>query len=910
MTVPLLHYPLITQQGNHPISAEAVATGVYPEAWDFAYDATEQNWGASPRMYSALAPWGRNTTEASTTWGMRAVHGELHHGWSQMAGAGTMNLAVPPVYDHADAINSAMINQLNALYGVATGNPPPSGARFLVRSPAAAGFAWQGESNAIATYTGSGTQANAIQLASEWSFAHPDPPAGATTGGSDGNGAPWNEGIPFGSTVFNQAIFFSPAFGQWLQWDGTSWIQFVHGFGPYTLGVGSRVASAYVGDGGTYNEDDIYHFSYALHSAANVEVSNTFTIVKADGAPLHPKNFSWAGVGARIRGGSWVGGGDDSATGVLEDCDGYWVYLAKDGSTSGTTDWSWLLCRVNAGVLTVLDEMPTGVPPGANTHDIDELHLDAGGRKLKVRVVNEGADVRITAWNLPRLLTTGPFGGPGGGPTGVVPDPEIQGQIFDFLDTAAGKITGAGLCGFALGQGRNTPTDGFRFRILSSGFDVYDVDTASYVIKDSWQRVLPDHNLFLIQDAVQNTGMEAGTALSSVFGGDAYSSGFFQYRLDRDSASDRLEAPGVTGTEPGWHLWTLPPSSIYTQRRSMEFETTAGFDQWCGVFLRGDFNPTPLINPGGVNTLNRTNTDGKTCYLAVVQKVSGLFKLHLWHYNRGDGGLGSGVQTTMTGAGVDVTSLLADGTPFTLDIQARNFPDTQTGNVYIDVRLDSGAGLVSQPLVADTAGVPGVFNQGNTVIDSRSIRATSGQNVGFYMRTASSISMFGDNWAAPAWAFITTPPGDPDTGVPEQDQLSIVLESEGDDASGSLFSIAGDWPISVRSNLRVDRREFDSAHIQTQAVDARLERRVWTLRSDVIVKSTLDAILAFFNARGGIRQTFLWDTPHPENERVTVHFKDPELGTRIRDVLSGTQPFGTNTHWGGFSFDLEEIRTL
>jgi hypothetical protein len=24
-------------------------------------------------------------------------------------------------------------------------------------------------------------------------------------------------------------------------------------------------------------------------------------------------------------------------------------------------------------------------------------------------------------------------------------------------------------------------------------------------------------------------------------------------------------------------------------------------------------------------------------------------------------------------------------------------------------------------------------------------------------------------------------------------------------------------------------------------------------------------------------------------------------------VLSGTQPFGSNTHWGGFSFDLEEI---
>lgn len=107
----------------------------------------------------------------------------------------------------------------------------------------------------------------------------------------------------------------------------------------------------------------------------------------------------------------------------------------------------------------------------------------------------------------------------------------------------------------------------------------------------------------------------------------------------------------------------------------------------------------------------------------------------------------------------------------------------------------------------------------------------------------------------------------------EPNRTSFVLAGEG--ASESTYPLVPDFPFRVVERFETSQSEMHSRHVVTHP---RLSstRRAFTIIHRNISRTTLDSILAFFDARDGAKAAFTFAVPN-EAENVKVHLVNDSL---------------------------------
>ncbi len=963
MSAPLLDLQPPTQQAFDP-DVEPPLQGIYPKSWNF----TDGDTGfGGPRMYWSLMPWagaaGAPQIETTTGFSMRSAGAELHTGFfgllpGDVSGGPAGTDVVPPV-----------IASFITAPGAAAWPNRAFGSRLLVdpNPLCSPNFgAWCGQGDKVAIYQGNDAEVAYDYDTGTGSFAQHElatssggaalqfflAESGATgralvtvlsgtlatgeviTGNVGGathtitvniDTGPWFV-LEWGSDLWS---YLTPQDGwellvvftnQWLRYvgiyPGGSWLQIPAPSGGFGIPGASDflIATGYADS--TETSNDVYHWMYCPFEAEDVEVTNYAVLSRLDAVSPREDSVSFFGAGARIQGGS--ASSPTTVGGRLFDCDGYFMYFQNQDNLTGT-DWQWVLLKVVNGVVTQLDERPDllGVNRPAETQVYDS-HIEAAvqtSRYVRLRVTTVAPNVRVEGWSTPRLVTgTAGAGFPAGGSGGFNPDiePWISGKVFDFLDTSS-PITGPGRCAFALGPGRvNTAANNARYRLHSTHFSIKDISSGNVVLDDHWER----NNRPMARDADNDPAItQTSKDLRSLFTGGVYSITGFDNRLLLDGTSgDAIEAPATAGDEPGWHPWQLRTTSVFSQRFSADFtfpgSPTTGWLGFAGIFLRGAFTPTRLPE-----SLEWNDSLDKTCYLAYVDHAdaTGIWHLHIYSYHN--------TQFTVIADATPLTAqvLLLLGTPFTLDFQVANIGgSTQAEGVpQLLVRVD---GTEITPTL-DSGVSPLDFQVvDNTIIDTRTQGGgmpgsiIGGTHVGLFLNSTVGGVGAGDRIVIDNWAegiYVPGSGGGPgsDPPLPEADQASITVPSEGDDVSAAVLTLPLDWPVTLTTSFRLDRRMFDSGHVQTHTISGNLERRVWRVEAATSPETDINGLKGFWDARKGSQQGFVWVTPDPEFETVTVHFKDDTLETALTSQVSNVVGFGANTHYGRFTFELEEILT-
>lgn len=335
---------------------------------------------------------------------------------------------------------------------------------------------------------------------------------------------------------------------------------------------------------------------------ANAKASLTFKLLTISG-PVTLNDFRFAGVCVRVSGGAYS---DTTGAQYVRDTSGYWLMLACNPALASNLRYMWLLLRVNAGAITVLDFI---------TASLEVSQSLVGAHQMSLEVHDVGGNPVLTpAYD------------------GVVIVPLV------YTDSSGSKITAAGRCGFGMTRDRQYTVPARTLVTIASRFTVFDVDAGSSLLVDDFTRVNTAAN-----PSVTDGNSVTGKVLMSmwtldVHGPTPWTAGSTQYR---DPGQNRIDARG------GTHNFSqIAAADLASQSRSVVFRKTANvaYATATGILLRGVMSNSATVSNGYLFTINY----GSTTYTAVLRR-----------YN-------SGVSTTIATADVSSGYGLAAGQSFTL----------------------------------------------------------------------------------------------------------------------------------------------------------------------------------------------------------------------------------------------------
>lgn len=591
------------------------------------------------------------------------------------------------------------------------------------------------------------------------------------------------------------------------------------------FGVGSRIGSFYSATAGV-------PFCAAIHRAlylTTAEASVAFTLYPIAGVPT-ADSFRWAGVCVRNQGGTYT---DTAASEQLSNTTAYWFLLVNTQVLGAT----FLLLRVAAGVVTVLDTKASGTVNPAWTMP----NAVMGVRVLSLHVEDVAGDPVLTA-------KTSKIGPPqvGGGS-----NPETT--VFTYTDTSGSKITTAGRCGFGACRDRSESSGAIQTTTGIQWFQVTDGTTLQ--LRDEWGR----GTALNIGESIGPDGNgKTGRSLVCGWLGDAH--GTETRKLKRDSGNNRLLF------DDGLVLYAVsarPATSPVASHRSAVFQVNSGSSASAGggILARGTWtNATSLHFASGYGVFLLYNSPTAGVWQAIVYRF---------------GPLGTPTQIASKSGMV-----LSTGTDIQVSFQVVNVgplaPNSGTPRLSVYI---NGAQLGTWT-IADTS----VTEQdAGDLYDGATAAIQSGTLEGMIFDGAASSSVTADTWTE---LDLEDPQEPPDT--PTNDQVSIPVAAEDDDATGTL-TIPYDWGIEESWYIRSDAHRYDSGHVNRIARSVE-PRRAWVVHADSATESVRDDLLTFYDAHRGPAIPFSWETPGEET--VTVRFAGSELPTALANPSVHRFKFG------------------
>lgn len=572
---------------------------------------------------------------------------------------------------------------------------------------------------------------------------------------------------------------------------------------------------------------------WRAYYAADAKASVAFVPHTMLGTP-NSGSFSYVGVCVRASGQTL----DNTQNAEkVYDGDSYWFILANSASLG----CSWLLLRVNAGVVTVLASTSETRPAW---EQMSEIHLS---------VDDVAGNPTLTATT---KLYTSHFAGY---PIQLDGTPLTR-TVFEYTDSAVGKLTSSGRCGFGSAQEHNQST--IRTNTLIPWFQIYDIGTASIVHRDEFVRTSQHIARALTSDTFNNFGR----SVMCGFCGDIH--GIFARSLARDSGNNR-----ITVASPGTAqiVSTRPATNLYTQERSCVFNiVTSANATDVGITLRATWAGLGVVALQGYRFVVR-NT-GSAWTARIVRLRSGA-----------SGDTPAGGEVTLV-QNTDISSFgLSTGTDFTLSFAVSNYGGTNETN---------GTPL----LVAEINGVspawslasePGVTIQSDESVlhvNGPSLFLMSGNAQGIVALPGTSATVRFDTWTDVVAAV---------QEIGEDEMASIVPATEVDGATGTLV-FPYDWPVEEERVWRVMDHRFDSRHVARMSWDQSGRRR-WRVTANAITGDERDDLKDFYDDHKGPEIPFTW--VEPNGETITAHFVDDELALVLKapDVYS-------------FDFSIEELR--
>lgn len=547
--------------------------------------------------------------------------------------------------------------------------------------------------------------------------------------------------------------------------------------------------------------------------AANCTASMSFVPHVVAGNP-NTSSWSYAGVCVRASGSPTFG--TTAGQEITLDGDSYWFILANSSSAT-----KWLLLRVKAGVVALLDSVDESRPAWEAPSEIS------------LAVTTTGGDPVLTAKT---KLYTSHFSGY---PVQLDGTPG-EWTIFTHTDSHADKITASGRCGFGTSQEHNQSSGAIRTVTLVPWFQIYDAVSAQVKHRDEWKRVSP----FMHGSYTADTISVAGRSLMCSFVGD--SAGLFTRVLARDAGNNRITvaSPGQT------HIMsTRPASSPYTQDRSVVFNI---------------LNPSNTLTTAGLTLRASWPIGGASSvsgYRFSVVNSAGVWSAAVYR-------IGSGGAQVSLASNADLTSFgLALNADFTMRMAVTNIGGSSEANGT--PMLTCTINGVS-PVWTNQAGIAVQIDADDNILH---VGATGdllqGQAQGIVAVPGTSATIRFDTWTDVVAA---------EQGITPDEMESIAVGFEDDGATGTLV-FPYDWPVEEERIYRTMEHIYDSGHVQLMPWD-QTPRRRWRIFAGALTETERDDLKDFYDTHKGPQIPFTW--VEPGGESITAHFVDDELGIALR----------------------------
>ena len=551
------------------------------------------------------------------------------------------------------------------------------------------------------------------------------------------------------------------------------------------------------------------------------------------------------GIGARVQGGT-LQSSDDQDAERLEDVDGYFFLRLAD-KQAPNAGYKYVLLRCNAGVITRLDEDPSGLN---STYAYSGIEVPISPHRMRLFVEQSAGNVSLVGYV--------------GGAT-----PSSWIAVVSATDSSGSKITGAGRAMLCMSP-EHYVSAGENFAHCCAWFEAYD-GTPTLYVRDEWSRHLPLAALE-IENEGHPTVDRQGNSLMSAFSGDLYGNDVvgisatptFAKLLDYSAGeldSDPAEFPAGFAVQDGALAFvsSRPANSATSQDRSISATWLAtgsnpSTPRQAGVFVRESGSkpqdgPAYQLANGYLFVLERDDTTPANS------------RARLYRVWTSIGGVVNYTEIGRVGATVN------ESQQYVLRIVATNVAASLSDTPEIKCYVDGVQAVLADPGTTP-AGV--TWLSAGTVQDASSLRLVEGYGEGFYVENNPNGTkhMSFDDWT------------DGTTGsTAESDQATYSLAGETDGATGTL-TLPGDWPVEEVSVFATLRHRYESDHVRTSPRWPRA-RRTWRVQSQAITEADRDALLTFWHAHDGCAVPFSW-TPPGEASAITAHFFDDSLGTALR----------------------------
>ncbi|MCH9837072.1 phage tail protein [bacterium] len=599
---------------------------------------------------------------------------------------------------------------------------------------------------------------------------------------------------------------------------------------------------------------------------ANCNVSFAPALYPLAGTPDND-SFKQFGVCSHVSGGSFVTTtAQPSSSDYYRDVSGLFLIEAKQTVSRHKV----FLLRLTGGAITVLGNEEVRVT--------DAVHAQGNAfdffrpAALRINVQEFGAQRRVRAY---RTDLNG-----------------VEQQLF-----GSGFFTVSGLadgrCGFGL-QTARIGSSGSQTVGVNSLFTIRDDANTSLLFADTFERTQRNLSLQRTQGALLGASAMNGWVGDQMTVAGGLSS-VEQLRRDTVTAN-RVESgadnsiSGAAGS-PGFHLRQSPPLSVEQRNvvTGTRLNAELSIPTRIGVLSRVSLQPVGFGGPqAGASRGTQINGGYRTGYVASVLYDAGatnLWSLEIRHF---DGTADINYQGDVL-ATADLTAFgLLVGTAFTVDLETRNFDGNQLGQgTFVSLRTKVNGGLVT-PVAANLAGIA---EQGDNLIDLRSVSTGNRGGVGFFLyhETAGTA---GELFAVSSFAAATLT--DPPVARPDE-QVSVSVQPE---AAGAVGTLA--IPIDARVEERLSpsswRHTFESGKEQTIANQA-LSRRTWRVGA-IMHTSEWEALQALL-ASNGAHTPFNWTHPYTGAAHVVLFGSD-----EITFSENGADEYGYNA-----SFELIEVFT-
>tara|TARA_E500000305_G_scaffold108357_1_gene110547 strand:- start:6102 stop:10247 length:4146 start_codon:yes stop_codon:yes gene_type:complete len=500
---------------------------------------------------------------------------------------------------------------------------------------------------------------------------------------------------------------------------------------------------------------------------------------------------------------------------------------------------------------------------------------------------------------------------------------QVKGEVLifdedDALFTDAPGRWGFGTQGFVVGSN-------YQSYMTVKSFEVSTLTPLNLFIRDEFRR--PFHRLGyrVPAHATYPQFQPGGNSLQQAWTGDEHGSGMgtnpsndpnefssHHSHLLGDQTNDYV----VLGADPFTHTsystdedqnygWYLRQDMVSDpqQRAKATFTIDAATQYELGVVLR--YTPKYIPSAGNLAVLrSRLQTAGglpdgtvvdfaHNAYVASIVKDGVDTRIQIQRFN--DGETGSGEDAPVIAQTAAITAPTS-GVPFEIDFECQNINQGQGDFVAMRVALDS----VNQTFVVaeGSAGIGVEFVDGY-VTDISSNAVLDGIGIGVkYEHAGSSYLANAVRWNSFS---VDAPslPGDP----PDQDQLSIPLDAEDTNKSGSLVTPLS-WSIT-EEYCDVDRRMRTQTGFMNSGPQLSTRRRRWNIKLSGGTYEETDAFHRIYRSNYAGSIPFDW-TREDTGETVTVRFLNASLpykhvhtaeGTGVGDVTAtieevlGTQLF-------------------